>query len=295
MRRARAVGAAVLLCVAVAASCTSSPGPSRPTAASPTNTNKKFTPIGWATHCAPVGARRDDPIRAFGRPGASPANEFWGALGGSASSTFASLEGTQSSCSTRLDSSIFWAPELLSGGRVVKPDGLFAYFETPRDAEAASIEPFPAGFKMDGTHVRWSCAHGGAPKRPEPFDCTPYGKDHFVDAWVYFPSCWDGSTPDVVYPVDRRCPAGYTVRLPALTVQTLWPGLLDGEGVTLSTGGPNTFHAGFLNAWRPDAMAKLTQACLNYQQRCGAVVNFFHRIREGSPVPGPPVSVEPTP
>ncbi len=301
--RRRLAGAAQAVVVAgLVASCTSSgsvpPSVPRVTSAhgsapSPTNRNKPFTPVGWANHCAPAGSRPDDPIRYFGRPGASPVNDFWGAENAGASSTFDTLAGVRSTCATRRDSSVYWAPQMVAqDGHAVPTDGLFAYYEQPRDADPMSIHAFPPGFAMDGTSVRWSCLWGGAPKRPEPFDCTSYGSDHFVDAWVYFPSCWSGAGNDVVYPVDHRCPADHTQRLPYLSVQVSWPGILDGRNIAFSTGQPSTFHVGFINAWEPQAMAKLTQACLNHSQRCGAVVNFFHRLGAGSPIPGPPI---PTP
>jgi hypothetical protein len=54
-----------------------------------------------------------------------------------------------------------------------------------------------------------------------------------------------------------------------LRVGVHYPEGVGGADVTLSSGGPQTAHADFFNAWDPAAQARLVKACLNAAAKCG--------------------------
>ena len=160
---------------------------------------------------------------------------------------------------------------------------MFAYYVMPKqnDAATAAIRPFPAGLRMIGTQVQFSCAHGGSPRLDAPFDCRP----HFpaqprTDAWVNFPTCWDGrgtEPSDVRYAGATGCPAGFGTPIPLLQFQLTWT-TPNGTGAMFSTG---ALQARWTNGWNQQALESLVKSCLNTPTACGSVVNYFHR----SPLP----------
>jgi hypothetical protein len=47
----------------------------------------------------------------------------------------------------------------------------------------------------------------------------------------------------------------------------------DGHALTLSSGGPRTFHADFVNAWDQSTLEREVHACLNLGNVCGVISN----------------------
>jgi hypothetical protein len=72
----------------------------------------------------------------------------------------------------------------------------------------------------------------------------------------------------MAYSVRGRCPSSHPVAVPAITVLFRYPSL-GGEGFSLASGGQLSGHADFMNAWKPSALKKLVDECLNALVHCG--------------------------
>jgi hypothetical protein len=102
---------------------------------------------------------------------------------------------------------------------------------------------------------------------------------------IHFPDCWNGKDLDsadhrshMAYASTgsgadagrRVCPATHPVAVPHLRLGVHYPEGVGGSDVTLSSGGPETSHADFFNAWDPPAQARLVRRCLDAAEKCGA-------------------------
>ena len=254
------------------------------------------------SHSAP-----DDPIVHPGQPGASHAHDFFANTTTDAASTLESLQAGSTLCNRPGDKAAYWVPTLSDGGVVVQPTRILAYYLVAgRDPK--SIKPFPTGLRVvtdrDAGVVGWACI-GGGPDAPDqagtveqetPPDCE--GEAHLVQR-IHFPDCWDGHNLDsadhrshMAYASTvasaggasaggasaggasaggrRACPATHPVPVPHLRLGVHYPDGVGGADVTLSSGGPETSHADFFNAWDPTAQARLVTQCLNAARKCGA-------------------------
>jgi hypothetical protein len=72
----------------------------------------------------------------------------------------------------------------------------------------------------------------------------------------------------MAYAIRRACPSTHPVAVPAITQIYRYP-TRGGEGFTLASGGQFSAHADFLNAWRPGALRRLVDECLNALVHCG--------------------------
>ncbi len=72
----------------------------------------------------------------------------------------------------------------------------------------------------------------------------------------------------MAYAVRGACPASHPVAVPAIAQIYRYP-TLGGEGFTLASGGEYSAHADFFNAWRPGALKRLVEGCLNALAHCG--------------------------
>jgi hypothetical protein len=281
-RPSRIAAAASILAVALTASATvaavaaagstaaMSKPPPRPAAAHPTG---NFVSGCRYSHSAP-----DDPIVHPASPGASHSHDFFGNTSTDAFSTTESLQAAPDLCRRDGDSAAYWVPTLSDGGKVVKPVTAQAYYLVA-NRDPASIEPFPLGLRVvtDATAgvVRWACigADRETPEGTAVPDC-PAGL-HLVMR-VHFPDCWDGQRLDssdhrshMAYATGGACPATHPVAVPHLRLGVHYPAGVGGSDVTLSSGGPDTAHADFFNAWDPAAQARLVEQCLNAAIKCG--------------------------
>lgn len=226
------------------------------------------------SHSAP-----DDPIVFPASRGGSHRHDFFGNRSTDAFSTTESLQAAPDLCRREGDHAAYWVPTLLDDGRVVRPVNVLAYYLVA-GRDPASIRPFPLGLRVvtdPAAHVvRWACigADRQTPERQAPPDC-PRGT-HLVMR-VHFPDCWDGrrvDSPDhrshLAYAARGSCPASHPVAVPHLRLGVHYPAGVGGPGVTLSSGGPETAHADFFNAWDPAAQASLVTRCLNGAVKCGA-------------------------
>jgi hypothetical protein len=92
---------------------------------------------------------------------------------------------------------------------------------------------------------------------------------------VNFPDCWNGKSIDsadhkahMAYSSAGRCPAGYPVPVPAISLVYSYLPPAAGE-LMLSSGGQYSGHADFINSWNQRALGKLVADCLNRGVVCG--------------------------
>jgi hypothetical protein len=258
------------LVLAAAGVASAAPAPSAP---SP-DTAPNFVSVCRYTHSA-----KDDPIVKPGQPGASHEHDFLANTSTDASSTYASLQAGRSLCRRSGDTAAYWVPSLQDGGRQVRPSHVRAYYLTA-GKDPQSIKTVPAGLKVvagnDTRVVRWACVGGdasGQGSRTVPSCAT---SSHLVMR-IAFPDCWDGVHVDstdhkshLAYSVRGTCPAGHAVPIPRLFLGVHYLGSNGGSDVQLSSGGPETAHADFFNAWNQDVLDALVRNCLNAGVHCGA-------------------------
>ena len=225
----------------------------------------------------------DDPIVFPGKPGASHDHTFVGNRTTNASSTFGSLRSGSTSCQRADDTAAYWMPTLYQGANAVLPAAATIYYrrgtlEKVRtfpnnlrmiagDASATTPQPFPIVF--------WNCGGGdaGSPSATVPTCADVSGSA--LRLHVRFPNCWDGrrlDSPDhkshMTYSVRGHCPSNHPVAVPAITVLFRYPSL-GGDSFSLASGGQLSGHADFVNAWRPSALRRLVEDCLNELVHCG--------------------------
>lgn len=231
----------------------------------------------------------DDPIVHFGLPGASHLHDFYGNVTENASSTIDTMLGQATTCKTAADPSGYWTPTAFINGAQVKPIRVITYWQAPANQ---NVETFPLGLEMiagdhdstvpqSTTRVGWACDNDTAgvihsPMVDHPYDCTPYnaavGHGNGVVERAIFPSCWDGTglaPTDVTYPPCRK---PYTHKLIRLTAR-FHLGIMNPDGLTLSSGSYTTLHFDFLDAFDPARLQALVDDCLNAHLNCKQVTN----------------------
>jgi hypothetical protein len=273
--------AAGVAAVAAVATTLSLADPAGATLVRPLARRGNFVSVCRYSHTAP-----DDPIVHPGQPGASHSHDFFANTSTDAAATLESLQASGTTCKNRPnDTAAYWVPTLSDAGKVVQPVLVRSYYLVA-GRDPSTIKPFPTGLKIvagatlppgpGANHVEWACVgkdDNGTPKAAPP-DC-PSG-EHLVMR-IHFPDCWDGHNLDsadhrshMAYAARGQCPAGYPVAVPHLRIGVNYPASVRGSEVTLSSGGPDTAHADFFNAWKGDAQARLVRLCLNTARDCGA-------------------------
>jgi hypothetical protein len=239
--------------------------------------------VNFVENCRFSHSAPDDPIVFPGRAGASHDHTFVGNRTTSASSTYGSLRAGTTTCRRAADTAGYWVPTLLQGNAPIFPLSATIYY---RRGTLAPVTTFPNNLRViagdatatapQGMRVTfWSCgAMSGVPPSSTVPTC-PEGRGSFLRLHVRFPSCWDGAQLDsadhkshMAYAVGRRCPSTHPVSVPALTQIFRYP-TRGGEGFTLASGAQFSGHADFLNAWRPGALRRLVDECLNALVHCG--------------------------
>ena len=239
--------------------------------------------VNFVENCRFSHTAPDDPIVFPGQAGASHDHTFVGNRSTNASSTYGSLRASGTTCRRAEDTAGYWVPTLLQGGTPVLPMAATIYY---RRGTLARVQTFPNNFRMiagdatatapQGMRVTfWSCgALSGVPPSATVPTC-PAGRGSFLRLHVRFPSCWDGARLDsadhkshLAYAMGRRCPSTHPVPVPAITQIYRYP-TRGGEGFTLASGGQFSAHADFINAWRPGALRRLVDECLNALVHCG--------------------------
>jgi hypothetical protein len=72
----------------------------------------------------------------------------------------------------------------------------------------------------------------------------------------------------MAYAMRAGCPSTHPVEVPQIT-QIYRYASQGGEGFSLASGGQYSAHADFVNAWKPGALRKLVDDCLNALVHCG--------------------------
>jgi hypothetical protein len=234
--------------------------------------------VNFVSACRYSHSAGDDPIVHPGHPGGSHQHDFFANTTTDAHSTYESLLAGDTTCRREGDTAAYWVPSLLEGGQTVRPSHVLAYY-LPAGKDLASIKPFPDALKVvtDASlpNTRWACVGDGtvgAGTREVP--TCPAGQ-HLV-LRIHFPDCWDGANVDsadhrshMTYSRRGRCPSTHPVAVPRLRLGVHYPASNGGSDVALSSGGPETAHADFFNAWDPAELARLVRECLNAGQHCG--------------------------
>lgn len=93
---------------------------------------------------------------------------------------------------------------------------------------------------------------------------------------ITFPDCWDGKHLDsknhhthIAYSSGGVCPDGYPVPILQLQFSVEYPVTGPVDGLMLSSGGVNTGHADFMNAWVPEKLISETELCIHREVVCG--------------------------
>lgn len=225
----------------------------------------------------------DDPIVFPGKPGASHQHTFVGNRTTNALSTFGSLRSAPTTCMRQDDTAAYWVPTLYQGATPVFPQGATIYY---RRGTLAEVSPFPNNLRViagdaaatspQGMRVTfWSCGIASGVDRSETVPTCPNVRGSFLRLHIRFPECWDGRRLDsadhkshMAYAVRNACPSTHPVEVPQITQIYRYP-TLGGEGFSLASGGQFSGHADFVNAWKPGALRKLVDDCLNALVHCG--------------------------
>jgi Domain of unknown function (DUF1996) len=214
----------------------------------------------------------DDPIVHPGHGGASHRHDFFGNTEASATSTYEQLLAAPTTCQQRLDTAAYWAPSLLdAGGAPIGPIMATAYYRAGPGIDPATVEAYPPDLRMLGEEAGWTC-RPGLTGPPSPPSCAASAG---LQLAIEFPDCWDGARIDsadhrshVAASAGGTCPAGHPVPIPLLELVIDY-GVVDPDGLTLSSGPVSSAHADFWNAWDQDKLETEVELCLRRQQVCG--------------------------
>jgi hypothetical protein len=239
--------------------------------------------VNFVENCRFSHSAPDDPIVFPGKAGASHDHSFVGNRSTDAFSNYGSLRSADTSCLRADDKAGYWVPTLYQGATAIFPLGATIYY---RRGTLAPVTTFPNNFRMiagDATSTApqgmrvtfWSCgALSGVPPSSTVPTC-PDTRGSFLRLHVRFPSCWDGASLDsadhkshLAYAIGRRCPSTHPVPVPAITQIYRYP-TRGGDGFALASGGQFSAHADFVNAWKPVALRRLVDDCLNALVHCG--------------------------
>jgi hypothetical protein len=121
----------------------------------------------------------------------------------------------------------------------------------------------------------WSCGVESGVARSAAVPTCPDTRGSFLRLHIRFPECWDGRrldsadhTSHMAYALRGACPSSHPVSVPQITQIYRYPSR-GGEGFSLASGGIYSAHADFVNAWKPGALKKLVDECLNALVTCG--------------------------
>jgi hypothetical protein len=239
--------------------------------------------VNFVENCGFSHQAPDDPIVFPGRPGASHQHTFVGNGTTNAFSSFGSLRSGSTTCMRRDDTAAYWVPALYQGTSQVLPLAATIYY---RRGTFAEVSPFPNNLRViagdaaatapQGMRVTfWSCGLVSGIGPSESVPTCPATRGSFLRLHIRFPECWDGRRLDsadhkshMAYATRAGCPSTHPVEVPQITQIYRYP-TRGGEGFSLASGGVYSAHADFMNAWKPEALRKLVDDCLNALVHCG--------------------------
>jgi hypothetical protein len=131
----------------------------------------------------------------------------------------------------------------------------------------------PPGEHSPVSWVGWGC--GLRPKRwrtSPPQDCTDRSP---LTLHLTFPDCWDGEhvrsadhRAHAAYSVHGRCPSRQPVPILQVETATQYPITGSTNDLRLASGGWQTSHGDFLNAWDPERLRRHTELCIRALANC---------------------------
>ena len=247
------------------------------------NSRAALVGVNFVENCGYAHQAPDDPIVFPGQSGLSHQHTFVGNTTTNAFSTFGSLRAGGTTCLRRDDTAAYWVPALYQGSTAVLPVAATIYY---RRGTLAEVTPFPNNLRViagdakatspQGMRITfWSCGVVSGVDRSAEVPTCPDTRGSFLRLHIRFPECWDGrrlDSPDhkghMAYAVRGECPATHPVEVPQITQIYRYPSR-GGEGFALASGGVYSAHADFLNAWKPSALRKFVEGCLNALVHCG--------------------------
>jgi hypothetical protein len=239
--------------------------------------------VNFVENCRYSHQAPDDPIVFPGKPGASHQHTFVGNRTTDAFSSFGSLRSGATSCMRADDTAGYWVPALYQGTTPVLPQGATIYY---RRGTLAEVSTFPNNLRMIAGDAKatspqsmrvtfWSCGVASGVDRSETVPTCPEARGSFLRLHIRFPECWDGRRLDsadhkshMAYATRTGCPSTHPVEVPQITQIYRYP-TRGGEGFSLASGGQYSAHADFVNAWKPGALKKFVEGCLNALVHCG--------------------------
>jgi len=246
-------------------------------------TRASLVGVNFIENCRFSHQAPDDPIVFPGKPGASHQHTFVGNRTTSALSSFGTLRSGPTTCMRLDDTAAYWVPTLYRGTTAIFPHGATIYY---RRGTLAAVRSFPNNLRViagDATATRpqgmrvtfWSCGVNSGVQRSETVPTCPDTRGSFLRLHIRFPECWDGRRLDsadhkshMAYAVRNACPSTHPVEVPQITQIYRYP-TQGGDGFSLASGGQLSAHADFVNAWKPGALRKLVDDCLNALVHCG--------------------------
>ena len=239
--------------------------------------------VNFVENCRYSHQAADDPIVFPGQPGLSHQHTFVGNRTTNASSSFGSLRSSATTCMRSDDTAAYWVPALYQGTTEVLPVAATVYY---RRGTVAEVSPFPNNMRMIAGDAKatspqdmrvtfWSCGVASGVQRSTDVPTCPDTRGSFLRLHIRFPECWDGRRLDsadhkshMAYATRAGCPSTHPVEVPQITQIYRYPAR-GGDGFALASGGVYSAHADFLNAWKPGALRKLVDDCLNALVHCG--------------------------
>jgi hypothetical protein len=239
--------------------------------------------VNFVENCRFSHQAPDDPIVFRGSPGASHQHTFVGNRTTSAFSSFGSLRSGATTCMRQDDTAAYWVPTLYQATAPVFPQAATIYY---RRGTVAEVSAFPNNLRMiagDATATSpqsmrvtfWGCGVASGVDRSSEVPTCPDTRGSFLRLHIRFPECWDGRNLDsadhkshMAYATRAGCPSTHPVEVPQIT-QIYRYASRGGDGFSLASGGQYSAHADFLNAWKPGALKKLVNDCLNALVHCG--------------------------
>jgi hypothetical protein len=237
----------------------------------------------------------NDPILFPGAPGRSYDSGFAGNTTTDAFSTAASLRNASTppafhegyagtSCGRSGDRSAYWIPTLVKGSNAYNPRVMRMYYRRGDISQPTLIRPLPSGLRMIAGNrsattaqsleiVAWTCTqtNGTVLNAPTIPACASGAT---LNIRVRFPNCWNGNdvdSPDhkshMEYSTRGKCPSGYPVPVPQLTMSATYRGV-SGPGAVLACGNASCANAEFFNGWDQAVQTDLVGQCVAANVNC---------------------------
>lgn len=242
-----------------------------------------------------------DPIVAYAAFQSEHEHAFFGSDQVSSTTTLPQLLAGGTSCRTRSDKSLYWAPTIVAAdSHHVYPNASSFYYRAAN--RGVPILPFPAGIRFvsgnpnnlnaSTSASRWRCGSESFERTSIPASC-PQGEG--IQQTQYVTPCWNGldlgpgggghavidATSHMADAPGNppRCPASHPINLPVLQYIINWPpdaasGRLSSDHLGADPGA--SAHVDFFNGWAfnsqgKDALAALVDGCLNIDGAPGQV------------------------